>query len=75
MESKIKQFKWFQISVIASFVIFCGVMLFVVVVVVQRKSSGSMGIDASRIQQMRHDAVLRKVNDPISDTTSDLSSR
>ena len=49
----LKRIKWFQISVVVSFVFFCSVMLFVVLVVVQKRSSGYMNIDAAKIQQMR----------------------
>lgn len=44
---------WFHLSVIGSFVLFCGVMAYAVWVVAHRPTSGSMGIDAAKIQVLR----------------------
>lgn len=51
-----QKIRWFQLSVIASFIAFCGIMLYVVIVVSQRNATGSLGIDASKLQQMRIEA-------------------
>lgn len=51
-----KKFYWFQLIPLGTFLLFTGVIIFVVITANSRKFSGVTGVDASQIQALRHEA-------------------